>query len=600
MGEPMPVTLAFYAFGTFGLALVLVPAVRALAARFGFVAAPSPDRWHRTPTPLMGGVPIFLATLAAAIVVRPLQPLSLVMLTGLAMFGVGLTDDFVHLKPSTKLVAQIGVASVLVFFGYRLEWVQSLTLDAMLTMFWIVGITNAVNLLDNMDGLCGGVALVVAVSLLASIAPVEASRPLACYLAALAGAIAGFLVYNVHPASIFMGDGGSLFIGFTLAAVALQLPIDRRDPNVMVAVAAPVLVMLLPIFDTMLVTASRLLSGRRASQGGRDHSSHRLVAIGLSERNAVLVLWALAALGAMTGWAIQHVAPGLGAITISLFAVSMILFAAFLSRVHVYEGGTLPATPLARLTPVVMDFVHKSRVAEVLMDVCLITIAYYSAYRLRFGGPQYREYFPRFLESLPIVLSVQLVVLYAVGAYRGVWRYFGLFDAAGIAKAVGLGTLITIGSLVYVFRFADYSRSVFVIYAMVLMLLATGSRASFRLMGDFVRRRRLGDRVVIYGAGGGGALAMREYIESDRRTARLLGFVDDDPHKHRARVHGYPVLGGYDSLVSLIQGGAVDEVVISTPRLDSVRLAALEQLCADQGIRIFRLHVHLELVSAVS
>jgi UDP-GlcNAc:undecaprenyl-phosphate GlcNAc-1-phosphate transferase len=375
----------------------------------------------------MGGVAIFLATIAAAIVLRPLQPLTIVLLTGLAMFGVGLTDDFVHLKPATKLIAQIGVASTLVFFGYRLEWVQSLTLDALLTMFWIVGITNAVNLLDNMDGLCGGVALVVAVSLLASIAPVEASRPLACYLAALAGAIAGFLVYNVHPASIFMGDGGSLFIGFTLAAVALEMPNDRRDSNVLVTVAAPVLVMLLPIFDTMLVTASRLLSGRRASQGGRDHSSHRLVAIGLSERHAVLVLWALAALGAMTGWAIRHVAAGLGVIAIALFAVSMALFAAFLSRVRVYESANLPATPLARLTPVVAHFVSKSRVAEVLLDFCLITIAYYSAYRIRFDGLEYQEYFPRFLESLPIVLTVQLAAFFAMRAYRGVWRYFGLF-----------------------------------------------------------------------------------------------------------------------------------------------------------------------------
>src|SRR5437868_874516 len=108
MARPMPLVLASYGLGTFGLALVLVPAIRALARRFGFVAKPSPDRWHRQPTPLMGGVAIFLSTIAALLFLRPLQPLWLIVATGSAMFGVGLTDDVIHLKPATKLIAQIG------------------------------------------------------------------------------------------------------------------------------------------------------------------------------------------------------------------------------------------------------------------------------------------------------------------------------------------------------------------------------------------------------------------------------------------------------------------------------------------------------------
>ena len=155
-----------------------------------------------------------MATAASLVVLRPSEPLWVVVAAGLAMFAVGLADDFLHFKPSSKLVAQIGLAAVPVFLGYRLDWVESRTLDVLLSMVWMVGITNAINLLDNMDGLCGGVSLIVSLSLVASLATNASAQPLAGYVAALAGSLAGFLVYNVHPAKIFMGDGGSLFIGF--------------------------------------------------------------------------------------------------------------------------------------------------------------------------------------------------------------------------------------------------------------------------------------------------------------------------------------------------------------------------------------------------
>src|SRR5207237_7453455 len=166
------------------------------------------------------------------------------------------------------------------------------------------GMTNAFNLLDNMDGLCGGIAMIVGGSLLISLLPGAGTHTfaLARYLAILLGAVAGFLVYNVHPASIFMGDSGSLLLGFSFAALTLSAEHTTAGrTDVLSIVAGPVLVLLIPIFDTTLVTLSRWVSGRRRSQGGRDHSSHRLVAIGLSERRAVVFLWMLAAVGAVLG-----------------------------------------------------------------------------------------------------------------------------------------------------------------------------------------------------------------------------------------------------------------------------------------------------------
>src|SRR5262245_33227706 len=286
IGAPFALALA--------LSLVFVPLCRSIAVRFKYVAAPREDRWHKRPVALFGGVAIAATLFSCAAGFGVLTALPLLSITGALMFVVGFVDDLITLKPATKLIAQIALASSLLFFDYRLNWLDSMTLDLLLSLVWIVGLTNAFNLIDNMDGLCGGVALIVGLSLLVDLLPGAAGTNAladARYLAILLGATGGFLVYNLHPASIFMGDSGSLLLGFTLAAVTVST--GHHTPvrsDILSIVAAPALVLLFPIFDTTLVTLSRWFSGRRESQGGRDHSSHRLVAIGLSERRAVIVL----------------------------------------------------------------------------------------------------------------------------------------------------------------------------------------------------------------------------------------------------------------------------------------------------------------------
>src|SRR3954453_17988932 len=292
----MPIPIYFAA--AFAASLVLTPVCRALAHRYGFVAKPKQDRWHKRPTALFGGVAIAAVALGLGTTLG-LQPTVTPLLVTAAMIaGFGLVDDALSLKASTKLIAQVTAASVLLLFGFRLQWLDSMAGDAMLTLFWIVGVTNAFNLLDNMDGLCAGTALIAGTFLLIDLVGNPALAGPALYLAGLLGATAGFLVYNVYPASIFMGDTGSLLLGLNLAAVSLIARADAPGRSrLLTVVAAPVLPLLLPIFDTTLVTAMRLLSGRSPSQGGRDQSSPRLVAVGLSEPRAVATLWMLAAAG---------------------------------------------------------------------------------------------------------------------------------------------------------------------------------------------------------------------------------------------------------------------------------------------------------------
>ena len=490
--------------------LALTPVCRYVAKRAGYVAAPTADRWHKKPTALLGGVAISVATLGTAIATGRFADHWEIILCGAFISAFGLADDLLSLKASTKLIAQVMVASLLVFFGYRLEWTTSLAGDTMLTLFWIVGITNAFNLLDNMDGLCAGTTLIGGTFLLIGFAQDPGAAAAAQYGAVLLGATAGFFVYNVYPASIFMGDAGSLFLGFNLAALTLLArPHGSVKSGLLSIVAAPVLLLLIPIFDTTLVTALRLLSGRRPSQGGRDHASHRLVAVGLSERAAVMVLWTLAAGGGTVSVLLQRGDPSWGIITALGLLLAMVLFGVYLARIRVYESQVSPFPE--SLTPLVTDFMYKRRVAEVLLDLCLIPLAYYTAYRLRFEGGLLLPNYPFFLRSLPVVLSSQLLALFVVGGYRGTWRYFGMMDAVVFVKGVILGTVSAELVILYLYRFENYSRSVFVIDATVLVLLLAGTRASFRLVGEFVDRRRSeGQRCLIYGTGGASLATIRE------------------------------------------------------------------------------------------
>ncbi len=593
-------SLALHFFIALVCSLALTPVCRAIAHRFGFVARPTEDRWHRRPTALFGGVAIAATTLGVGLSIAPDVRLWELMGCGLVLASFGFVDDVLSVKPSTKLIAQITVASALLFFGYRLHWTDSLIFDAMFTLFWVVGITNGLNLLDNMDGLCAGITLIAGGFLLAGLYNAGGPTAPALYLATLLGATAGFLVYNVNPASIFMGDAGSLFLGLNLAALTLIARESGKGASgVLSVVAGPVLLLLVPIFDTSLVTVMRLLSGRRPSQGGRDHSSHRLVAVGLPESTAVTVLWVLALCGGGLGFAVQrnHL-TGFG-VPAAVFFIAMIIFAVYLARIRVYDDADLATLHRQPFTPLLANFMYKRRVAEVLLDLCLIPIAYYSAYRLRFEGELLRFHYQLFLRSLPVVLASQLIALFVVGGYRGTWRLFGMMDAVVFAKGVVLGTVSSVLIILFAYRFQDYSRSVFIIDAALLLLLLGGSRASFRLVGEFIDRRRpAGRRCVIYGTSGAALATIREAF--GEHPLKVLGFVDDDPLQRNRRVAGYSVIGDFRSLLSMIDAGRLECVVLNTRPVDVQRLQQLDRACREHEIELVRIQLNLKPVTIAS
>ena len=303
---------------------------------------------------------------------------------------------------------------VLVSLGVTLPWTGSQVMNALITVLWIVGAANAFNLLDNMDGLCAGIAVITAVALCVSVR--QADPGAFAVGAALAGAAAGFLVFNFNPASIFMGDSGSLFLGSSLAVLAClgESPAQR---GVASAIAVPVLLMLIPIFDTTFVTLSRKLSSRSVSVGGRDHTSHRLVALGLSERQAVLFLCGLAALAGAAAVGISSARFREADILLGLLLVALLLLGVRLANVRVYDGEDFVVLRQRSLTPLVAEFVYKRRVFEVILDVFLVVIAYYASWVLRFER-DLPEYYAAFVRSVPIVIGCQIASFQMAGILR--------------------------------------------------------------------------------------------------------------------------------------------------------------------------------------
>jgi UDP-GlcNAc:undecaprenyl-phosphate/decaprenyl-phosphate GlcNAc-1-phosphate transferase len=304
------------------------PVARRVALSLGITDQPSARKVHTQAMPLLGGVAIYSAFVAALLVVGHefyVEQLIGILLGATWVSFLGVWDDWRGVRPLLKLAGQAVAALILIATGVQVEFLHNPVLNAALTIFWVVGITNALNLLDNMDGLSGGVAAIAAAwfALLA----VDNGQVLVGSMAvALLGAALGFLIYNFNPASIFMGDGGSLFLGFLLAAVGIKLRFFGHSDEVTWMI--PVLVLGVPIFDTTLVFISRLRRGLNPlTTPGRDHLSHRLVKLGLTPRRAVLAIYAigivLGALAFMVQYASAPVAYGLFALMLLLGAIAL-------------------------------------------------------------------------------------------------------------------------------------------------------------------------------------------------------------------------------------------------------------------------------------
>lgn len=341
----------------FLLALCLTPPVRAFARRSGVLDRPSPRKIHAQPVPRLGGVALYVAIGTAAALFAPPAPGLLGLVAGASLlFLTGLRDDTRGLGPRAKLLAQIGAAVLALAGGISTSFLPHPILNWGVTALWLVTITNAFNLLDNMDGLSAGLAAIsggtfaVLAARYAELGPEQ--LPTAVLGAAIAGACLGFLRHNLYHASIFMGDAGSQTLGFLLAGLAAYG--SWRSPTLPTSLLIPLLVLAYPIFDTSLVTLLRWRQGRPITVGGKDHSSHRLVRLGLGRTETVLLIYLFALTHALTAALVTSVTLRLALIALAISASVLFIFGMVLRKADVYGDGGKPGRPeeeLIRGTP---------------------------------------------------------------------------------------------------------------------------------------------------------------------------------------------------------------------------------------------------------
>src|SRR6266446_2076998 len=597
---PVSISILIPPVVSFLLALLLTPLVRRRARRWGFVARPKVDRWHKNPTAMMGGVAMWLAVVVTYIALVPHTGQGWVV-AGSAniQFLVGLVDDWLHVKPYQKLIGQVIGAAIVVNYGLVLPWTRSLPANMVITIFWLIGITNAINLLDNMDGLATGIAAIAScfltLNFLTGHQPIEAMM-----LAVFAAALLGFLVYNSNPASIFMGDSGSMFIGFFLAGAALVNVSGGRSRSFVPVLAVPILVLFIPIFDTTFVTILRKLSGRAASQGGRDHTSHRLVALGMSERRAVLMLYGLAALSGFLATTVRQLKFDVSLALIAGFTLVLTLLGVYLAGVKGYdEEEQVRAARDKPLFAFLVDLSYKRRIFEVLLDVFLIVLSYWSAYAIKFEPFSDSPAWKLFLRTLPVLVVVRLAAFLFFGVYRGLWRYTGMDDLVVFAKAVAGGSLVSMLIILFKFRFQGFSRAAFVIDALVMLMLLAGSRVAFRFFRRVLPATSSGKgrRVLIYGAGDAGELLLRELLNNRELSYAPVGFIDDDPKKQGKVIHGFRVFGGNGLLSNIVSDHQIEQLLISTPRISEARLAEIARECEASNIELKRMSIKIESIT---
>jgi UDP-GlcNAc:undecaprenyl-phosphate/decaprenyl-phosphate GlcNAc-1-phosphate transferase len=592
----LPLIISFIA------SLAIMPAIRQLSFRTHHVVMPRSGRWHQNPTPTLGGVGIFiafLATLFASYLLVNNQDLFVkrwsILLGILIMFFIGLYDDLKHINPPTKLVFQILAATLVIFFGDNIiNFFRWPIANILLTFFWLVGITNGFNLLDNMDGLAGGVAFIASAFL--SVFFYQAGNiDLLILSLTLAGSTLGFLVFNFPPARLFMGDSGSVVLGFTLASLAVAQRAQASD--VLAIMGVPILIFMLPILDTTLVAVTRILRGQSPTTGGTDHTSHRLVAYGLSERQALLVLYSIAIISGIASIGLEAWDYDLSLVLIPILLIVLSLFVAYLARLKVVTTDQNNQTGFTRW---IINLTYKRRVFELVFDLLLIGVSYYIAYWTYYGLDMTSKSMALFMISWPIALGITYGSFYLLRIYRGVWRYIGINDLIRYVIASIMAGGLSWLFIKFILPDQEFPAGVFLLFTIFLIIGLAGSRASFLFLDRIYGKQFSGVErynILLYGADDAGEIALRWILRNPSIGYNVVGFIDPDSLKWGSNIHGVDILGDVDMLKQYIKSKNIRGVIVTTENLlDSPDGEKLKTDCYSNKVWVKVLRLEFEPV----
>ena len=601
--------------------------VRSLSKKLGIFDLPGERKIHDRPIPRLGGLAIFIAFNLVVLITSQIDffffPIDFLkkinfgwlFLASTIVLGLGAVDDFRRMPAGVKFFFQIIAGLILALtcskidvivlpFGTFKLGIWSIPI----TVFWVVAITNAINLLDGLDGLAAGTSFIVCLAMF-GISLLNQNIGIALISIILAGGILGFLKYNFHPASIFLGDSGAYFLGFILAVLSLQ---GGLKGTTTIAILIPIIALGLPILDTALSMFRRLLKslhimeidqeknvvkffyldGWSMFKADREHVHHRLMEIGFTQRKAVFLLYAVSLI--------------LGGLALSSTYFKNINYALLLTAIAVasYIGirklGYREIQVLSNgiLLPLFDTPMINRTILRVFVDMAMISSSYYLALLLRFEGEFGGTVKNYYLSTLPLVLMIKTSVFYFTGLYKGAWRYTNISDLIKMIKAVVFGCVISALLLWIIPGFGILSKAVLIIDFNLLIFLIIGARSSFRILEHFhaTMNHNEGRNILIYGVGKGGVNALNEFLNNPNLALKPVGFIDDDLRNQGKQVNGYPVLGTLDSLENILEKNSISEVILSIGNIAQEKLERLSQICSSHQISLRRFRTRLETI----
>ena len=588
-----PAIAALGAWGLTRAALELLP-------RIGLLSLP--DANHPGPVPVGGGIAVWMASAAVLIVMaargHEVGGLGIVFAGASLLFLAGVWDDVRLLHPGTKLLIQVGAAAAMVVegvvfpLGPNLEWVA-----VPLTILWFVGVTNAFNLVDNMDGMLPGVAAVAA--FFVGVFTYATGRPETALLSwVVAAACVGFLPWNLPPVRIFLGDSGSMFLGFLLAGLAIGegwLGLTQLGFTIL----APTLLLAVPIFNTTFVTVTRKLSGVPVSRGKADHINYRLLAHGLSRGRALLAVYVLSAVSGTVGVLVVTSTPLAYGVGATLFLLLLMYLGVYLyqGRVGEFEKDFLVEKTRPGWEETAW-YRWVIRVFAVGGDVALVFGAAYAAFFLRFDGVILPDQLANLAAVLPYLIVFRVGIALLLGVYETQWHLGLARDAVRLVGVVVMGSLL-FASLLFVLQLPSFPRTVVVLEGILSLFFFVLTRMGVRALGEVTSLEwgsREGRRTIITGSSDGVHTVFRALRNRSGPGYQVIGFADDDPNAHKSLVGGVRVLGPASRIVALARLYGAEHVIFTFPYLDEAQLSGLVRgvLAADLTAEV----AHLEVMGA--
>lgn len=574
-------------------------AIRVLP-RIGLVSAP--DANHPRPVPVGGGIAIWL-TLGVVLVGlaatgHDITGVGLPLVGASVLFVAGVWDDVRLLDPRTKLLIQFGAAAAMVIggvifpLGPGLEWVA-----VPVTMLWFVGVCNAFNLVDNMDGMLPGVSGVAAIFV--GLFAYATGRPETALVSwVVAGAVLGFLPSNLPPARIFMGDAGSMFLGFLLAGLAIGESWAGLT-QLAFTILAPTLLLAVPIFNTTFVTVTRKLSGIPLSRGKADHINYRLLAHGMSRGRTLLAVYVLSAVSGTVGVLVVTSTPLAYAVGASLFLILLMYLGVFL-----YEGRTQDFERQFQVAKEKPGWEESPwygwviRVVAVAGDVVLVFASMYLAFYLRFDGSVPSDQLANLATVLPYILVFRVGLALFFGVYETQWRLGLASDAVRLVGTVVLGSLL-FTALLFILRPPSFPRTVVVLEGLLSLLFFGLTRMGVRALGEVTSREwgsRHGRRTIIAGSADGVLTVFRHLRHRVGPGYHIIGFADDQPTAHRSLVGGVRVLGPASRIPALARLYDAEHVIFCFPYMEEAELRGLVRSVLEAGLTAEV--AHLDVLSA--